>query len=788
MVLVYNVIFKLKVPSGYSSNDTVANLEVHLYDWDVIAETWNDSVLVERLIIYDDSFAGQYYPFTLTFERPPYNSRDSFDYKVYWYKQTDLYIDYVEVYDHIYDSLFNVKYLPDTTYTVYQWKLINDPNIKPLEEQFGDSSLYRWCLQDEPDYDQYRSSKRVHRILDSVHYAPGIQATGDFIFRNTYRYLDELYPYPNELFYDDYPIIRDRTPENNNEAWQATLDSFAVRVSKVANAAETKGKEWWYGADAYWEALYPDIYRYPHNNELKATVYMALAYGAKGVGYFRYASYWRNDSLIHGGLVDTSGIPVQTYPYPENQYYAGTHEYLFDAVKQINEKLDVLGPVLRKLEWKWAGPGDSVLAAPESFVGSVTGVACINCGFSCKYPVYSNYVQVGMFKDDSLGEDYLMLVNRWVGYLEMPCERVTLQKSRYFYLIDCLTGGVVDTFPGYGIFHTILNPGEGKLFRLANFLPSNLSGSRQSSPQRINLSWSDPNVNESGYEVWRKLADGANWSQIGSTDSNVTSYSDTTLVGSETYNYRVRAFDQQYFSEYSNEVTVKNFPNPPRNLTARLNRICCPGFGSVGGMSINGICPYCYTNEIILSWQPPLNQKAGTLTQYKVTAIRGSWTQSQTVPATSTSTIFCVPELGKSYNFKVYAIDYASDLSNPSNTVSIVSGTTNNCFPEDPEQRKITASSVVPEKFELFQNYPNPFNFGTIIKYALAEESQVKLVVYNLLGQKIRVLVDETQSPAYYTIFWDGTNDRGEEVASGIYFYRMQTGTFTKTAKMSLLK
>ena len=149
--------------------------------------------------------------------------------------------------------------------------------------------------------------------------------------------------------------------------------------------------------------------------------------------------------------------------------------------------------------------------------------------------------------------------------------------------------------------------------------------------------------------------------------------------------------------------------------------------------------------------------------------------------------IFCVPELGKSYNFAIYAIDNAGDSSNFSNTVNITSGTTDNCGGGGEPQAKIVAS-VIPEKFELFQNYPNPFNFGTLIKYALPEESNVRLVIYNLLGQKVKELVEKTQSPGYYTIYWDGKDNRGENVGSGIYFYRIQTGSFTKTAKMSLLK
>lgn len=93
-----------------------------------------------------------------------------------------------------------------------------------------------------------------------------------------------------------------------------------------------------------------------------------------------------------------------------------------------------------------------------------------------------------------------------------------------------------------------------------------------------------------------------------------------------------------------------------------------------------------------------------------------------------------------------------------------------------------------PHNFELSQNYPNPFNSETQIKYALPQESNVRLVIYNILGQKVRVLVEDFQEHGYYTISWDGKNEQGEAVGSGIYFYRIQAGSFTKTAKMSLLK
>ena len=93
-----------------------------------------------------------------------------------------------------------------------------------------------------------------------------------------------------------------------------------------------------------------------------------------------------------------------------------------------------------------------------------------------------------------------------------------------------------------------------------------------------------------------------------------------------------------------------------------------------------------------------------------------------------------------------------------------------------------------PTDFGLRQNFPNPFNPTTIIQYALPKTSQVKVEVYNILGKKVRTLVDDTQEPGYKTINWDGKDDNGCEVSSGVYFCRIQAGDFVKSRKMTLLK
>jgi hypothetical protein len=94
----------------------------------------------------------------------------------------------------------------------------------------------------------------------------------------------------------------------------------------------------------------------------------------------------------------------------------------------------------------------------------------------------------------------------------------------------------------------------------------------------------------------------------------------------------------------------------------------------------------------------------------------------------------------------------------------------------------------IPTEFALSQNYPNPFNPTTTIKYALPENARVTLVVYNMLGQVIKSLVDSEQEAGFYTMQWDGTNSHGSKVSSGTYIYRLTAGSKVSTLKMNLLK
>jgi flagellar hook assembly protein FlgD len=90
--------------------------------------------------------------------------------------------------------------------------------------------------------------------------------------------------------------------------------------------------------------------------------------------------------------------------------------------------------------------------------------------------------------------------------------------------------------------------------------------------------------------------------------------------------------------------------------------------------------------------------------------------------------------------------------------------------------------------FTLSQNHPNPFNPETVIGYSLAEASNVQLAIYNIVGQEVRMLVNNSQAPGQYQVRWDGQDALGRQVTSGVYIYRLIAGSQLEMRKMILLK
>ena len=94
----------------------------------------------------------------------------------------------------------------------------------------------------------------------------------------------------------------------------------------------------------------------------------------------------------------------------------------------------------------------------------------------------------------------------------------------------------------------------------------------------------------------------------------------------------------------------------------------------------------------------------------------------------------------------------------------------------------------LPKSIELSQNYPNPFNPTTTIRFGLPDEGKVKLVIYNVLGQKVKELLNESRGAGYHTVMWNGKNETGQQVSSGLYIYRVESGKGAVSKKMLLIK
>lgn len=169
--------------------------------------------------------------------------------------------------------------------------------------------------------------------------------------------------------------------------------------------------------------------------------------------------------------------------------------------------------------------------------------------------------------------------------------------------------------------------------------------------------------------------------------------------------------------------------------------------------------------------QLPLNPGTGSCANLYFTSVIGG-TSSAVVLDTTTlfgSHLYC--RLGAIYNNVQIYPDYRPG------TIAIL----------DVSDLTVV-SEQVPREYALDQNSPNPFNPTTTIHFALPRQSDVRLTVYNILGQEVRTLIDNSLAAGTYVVSFDGTDDRGQEVASGVYLYRLTASAFSETRKMMLVK
>ncbi len=160
--------------------------------------------------------------------------------------------------------------------------------------------------------------------------------------------------------------------------------------------------------------------------------------------------------------------------------------------------------------------------------------------------------------------------------------------------------------------------------------------------------------------------------------------------------------------------------------------------------------------------------------------------------------------------FPTTLIDSTNDILDTTRTISeLVNGTTYTFYltavDTNLNESELTAgieatpgvvstasNEAMPSEYALHTAYPNPFNPVTTLRYDLPANSRVRLTIYDVMGREVRTLLQGVEEPGYHQVFWDGTDDRGRPVGSGVYLYRIQAGPpaggFTQARKMLLLK
>jgi hypothetical protein len=333
----------------------------------------------------------------------------------------------------------------------------------------------------------------------------------------------------------------------------------------------------------------------------------------------------------------------------------------------------------------------------------------------------------------------------------------------------------------------------------------------------IYLQWFDNYTNELGYIIERKDATSGQWSVIDTTTWDVEGYTDPQVMGSETYYYRIKAYNSFGASGYSNTVSKKAHPRPPTlrcvenwycNRSVRPAKLTSsdsgiPTFKSSDNFNCYPPYPDSIPSDLsVIYVDYPTNQKLGTYAKIGARTKSCQWYNHNYISRETTvvdlqyhrilihtppDTIYCTGDW--TYYFQVRTHDIYGDTSmwlpQPWGwPYACCVGPCHVHFGPYPVMLK----PEIPHEFSLEQNHPNPFNPETQIRYALPHATQVKLVLYNILGRKVRTLVDEYQPAGYKTVHWDGKDQDGNEVSSGIYFYRLQAGEYNEIRKMVIVK
>ena len=391
----------------------------------------------------------------------------------------------------------------------------------------------------------------------------------------------------------------------------------------------------------------------------------------------------------------------------------------------------------------------------------------------------------------------------------------------------------MDSSPAEHTFHFDTKPDSIKLDRdgwilkrgiIHNFPINSLIVNTFSDSEAV-LSWRQNAVGEvGGYNIYRSITPGGAYVRLNTTPVMDTTYQDTTLVPGGTYYWVITAVDKvdtTFESNYSNEKSNAPWIVYDDGRPDSFNRVSSGMMGAVRftpdtyPVKLMGARFFIYEKPLTYPWGSPYLEvrvwdddgkdgAPGTLLVDPIELapdVDHAWFEvdlsQYEIEITSGDFYIGWRDMGR--NLKIGNDNSDSTISNRSwfyqmpywhGYSGFVSMIRAQVLPAGGNFVAETTPFEPPGVFELNQNYPNPFNPMTTIHYQLPRTAVVSLKIYNLLGQEVRILVDKLQRPGSYTAHWDGRDDQGQELPSGVYFYRLRIDRdkFVETKKMLLLR
>ncbi len=308
-------------------------------------------------------------------------------------------------------------------------------------------------------------------------------------------------------------------------------------------------------------------------------------------------------------------------------------------------------------------------------------------------------------------------------------------------------------------------PGPGIVVQLRNYAPqiSSIPDTSVLEDTRFvyRVSAVDPNPMDS-----LRFSDNTDLFEIDPKSGVIDFIPDNDVVGK--HSITVYVTDGQLVDSTRFSLTVVNVNDPPSSFD-----LLEPANGAV-----------VETLNPTLTWEQAIDVDVGDTVRYELMVSERSDFSDTLIAIITFETNYKIPdglERNKQYYWYVVAKDKAGVSIESKNRFSFRTSD----VATDINDR---VSGRIPMYFELSQNYPNPFNPETRIRFGLPKAAHVLIEIYNALGQKVRILVDDNYQAGYYERIWDARNDRGEKVPSGIYLLKMRAGDFVKTRKMLVVE